>query len=68
MVAGIKIAAFTPQPLIAQLLTVIDGKDNQGVVVLSGCLQILHQATNVVIDLRNQAVIGSPQLTYFRLG
>ena len=53
--------------MIAQLLAVIAGEDDQGVVPLPGLLQVVEDAAELVVDLAHQAAIGGAHLGHLLL-
>ena len=53
--------------MIARLLAVIAGEDDQRVVPLAGLLQVVEDAAELVVDLAHQAAIGGAHLRHLLL-
>ena len=54
--------------MIPQLLTMITGKDDQGVVILPRFLEIADDAPEMIIDLTDHAIIGCAHAAHLLLG
>src|SRR5262249_9688429 len=63
----VKVAGLPQQVMVPELFTVITGKDNQSVVILSRFFQIPDDSPEVVIDLTDHAIVGRAHAAHLRL-
>src|SRR5260221_8509798 len=62
MEGGVEMAILADHPMVAELLAVIGGDDDQGSLVSAAFAQSSEEAAELVVDLADHAVIGRPQL------
>src|SRR5262249_26122855 len=67
MKTRVKIADLPEQIMVAELLAMITGEDDQCVVILPGRLEMPNDPAKVVIDLTHQAVVGRAHDTHLHL-
>ena len=58
----VEIAELGEQPVIAELLAVIGGEDDERAVVCPARLEMVDEATNLGVNLAHHAVVSRPQL------
>ena len=54
--------------MVTELLAVVAGEDDQGVLILAAAFQVVEQTADMVIDFGNQAVVARTHLAPFMLG
>jgi len=63
-----EISNLPEQVMVAHLLGVIAGENDQGIVALSGLVQPAQYPADVFVDFLHQAVIGGAGLSHLLLG
>ena len=63
----VAIADLAQQVVIAQLLAVIAGEDDQRVFPLPGLLEVVEDAAELLVDLAHQAIVGRAHLAHLGL-
>ena len=58
----VEIPALALQVVIAEVLTMIGSEDDEGLVVLAGALQLIDDASDMVVDLAHQSIVGGSGL------
>src|SRR5439155_19080541 len=64
----VAIADLAEQVMVAELLAMITGEDDQRLVILPGRLEMPNDPAEVVVDLANQTIVGRAHDAHLRLG
>ena len=58
----VEIPVLAMQVVIAEVLTMIGSEDDEGLVVLAGAFQLIDDASDMVVDLAHQPIVGGSGL------